>query len=130
MIDRDRAGQLLAERRAQLEQLRQGLDLSGSDEQEDLSALSSADQHPADIGTETFNRESDFSLLEQIEGELERLGEAEQRLRSGTYGTCEICGRAISEERLEAMPETARCIDHAETGAAANGGTEPTGEAT
>jgi DnaK suppressor protein len=30
---------------------------------------------------------------------------------SGTYGTCERCGRPIAEERLEAIPWALLCID-------------------
>ena len=30
---------------------------------------------------------------------------------AGTYGTCETCGRPISEERLEAIPYATQCID-------------------
>jgi DnaK suppressor protein len=36
-----------------------------------------------------------------------------ERLDSGTYGRCEICGRMIDDERLEARPETTRCREHA-----------------
>lgn len=32
------------------------------------------------------------------------------RLRSGTYGTCEKCGRFISPERLDALPMANLCI--------------------
>ncbi|MER3452920.1 MAG: molecular chaperone DnaK, partial [Acidimicrobiia bacterium] len=42
------------------------------DEREDESVgeLSGHDQHQADLGTETFEREKDLSILEQIEAEL------------------------------------------------------------
>jgi RNA polymerase-binding transcription factor DksA len=31
----------------------------------------------------------------------------------GQYGSCEICGKEIEVERLEAIPSTAVCIKHA-----------------
>jgi RNA polymerase-binding transcription factor DksA len=36
-----------------------------------------------------------------------------QRIEDGTYGTCEVCRKPIGEERLLAIPWTARCIEHA-----------------
>jgi DnaK suppressor protein len=78
-----------------------------------ISELSSADQHQGDIGTETFEREKDFSLLEQLEAEIGDLDAALRKIDEGTYGTCEICGREIEPERLEAMPGTRTCIEHA-----------------
>ena len=32
---------------------------------------------------------------------------------SGAYGTCEVCGEPISPDRLEVMPSTSFCIQHA-----------------
>jgi RNA polymerase-binding transcription factor DksA len=33
------------------------------------------------------------------------------RIDEGTYGTCEHCGKAIPEARLQALPATSRCVD-------------------
>ena len=82
--------------------------LNGDDR---LGELSSLDQHQADVGTETFDRERDLSILEQVEAELADVEHALRRLDEGTYGTCEACGRPISEERLEALPATRFCLD-------------------
>jgi RNA polymerase-binding transcription factor DksA len=106
------AERLQAERR-RLEGLRQGLDqddLRGQTEQESLAELSSVDQHPADSGTETFNRERDLAIGEQVEAELDDVEAALERLENGTYGTCEACGQPIEEERLEALPATRFCL--------------------
>ena len=32
-------------------------------------------------------------------------------IETGTYGRCSVCGRAIPEERLEAIPETQLCVE-------------------
>src|SRR5438876_408008 len=71
------------------------------DESEDdsISELSSNDQHPADIGSETFEREKDLSILEQVEAELADVEHALRRLEDGTYGICEACGQPIDEAR-------------------------------
>ena len=46
----------------------------------------------------------------------EQLGDVEAalgKLADGTYGRCEQCEAEIGEARLEAMPATRYCIDHA-----------------
>jgi DnaK suppressor protein len=43
----------------------------------------------------------------------DRVLAAIERLESGTYGRCEVCGREIDDERLETRPETNRCREHA-----------------
>lgn len=52
-------------------------------------------------------------LYDQLRRDLDDVEKALTRMDEGTYGTCEICGRVIGAERLEAMPATAACIDHA-----------------
>jgi RNA polymerase-binding transcription factor DksA len=80
-------------------------------EEDSLAELSSSAQHQADIGTETFDRERDVSILEQVEAELADVELALRRLDDGTYGTCEACGRLIGDSRLEAKPEARLCLD-------------------
>ena len=36
------------------------------------------------------------------------------RIDNGTYGRCEVCGREIDDERLEARPEVSTCREHAD----------------
>jgi RNA polymerase-binding transcription factor DksA len=69
-----------------------------------VSELSSLDQHPADLGSETFERERDLSLLEEVEVEIADIRRAFVRLDRGVYGSCEACGCDIGDDRLEAMP--------------------------
>ena len=52
-------------------------------------------------------------LYDQLRRDLDDIEKALERMDEGTYGTCEVCGNQISEARLEAMPSTRRCIDHA-----------------
>ena len=113
-MDHDTARDRLSSERARLESMRDNFadeGLGEESEQESLTELSTFDQHQADIGSETFEREKDLSILEQIEAELADVEHAIRRLDEGTYGTCEACGRPISEERLEAMPATRLCHD-------------------
>jgi RNA polymerase-binding transcription factor len=66
-----------------------------------------------DTATVTYDRELDYSLEENSEGVLREIDAALQRIDDGTYGICEVCGKPIGEERLEAMPWTRLCIDDA-----------------
>src|SRR5512140_2333959 len=50
-------------------------------------------------------------LVDIRQSEITQLAEAEQKLNAGTYGTCEDCGKEISEERLRAVPYAIRCVD-------------------
>jgi RNA polymerase-binding transcription factor DksA len=84
--------------------------LTSESEGENFDALTTTGQHPANLGTETFDRERDLSILEQVEGELADIEHALARIEKGTYGTCEACGGPIEEERLEARPEARLCL--------------------
>ena len=53
------------------------------------------------------------TLAGNLQSQLEAVEHALARLDDGTYGTCESCGKAIGAERLEAIPATSQCIDHA-----------------
>lgn len=77
-----------------------------------IGELSGYDNHPADIGTELFERGKDVALNEEDEKQLEEVETALFRMEAGDYGTCVVCGKGIPYERLEAVPETAYCIDH------------------
>ena len=46
-------------------------------------------------------------------GELDDIEHALARMDEGTYGTCEVCGSQITAARLELLPATRFCIDHA-----------------
>ena len=114
-MDMDLARQRLAEERERLEGVRSTFDdehLTDQSENDSVGELSSYDQHQADMGTETFEREKDLSILEQVEAELADVEHALRRLDEGSYGTCEVCGKVIPDERLEAMPATRLCLEH------------------
>lgn len=119
-MDADEARSRLVEERERLDALRNDFaddGLTAESEESSLGELSSLDQHQADVGTETFNRERDLSILENIEAELADVEHAIRRLDDGSYGTCEACGKPIDDARLEAMPAARFCVEdqaHAE----------------
>jgi RNA polymerase-binding protein DksA len=111
-METEEAHRRLQEERARLEDLRSNFDDDQQSELESLGELSSLDQHQADLGTETFEREKDLAILERVEAELVDIEHAMRRLDDGTYGTCEVCGREIGEDRLRALPATRLCVEH------------------
>jgi DnaK suppressor protein len=111
-MDKATARKRLEEERTRLQGIRDGLQREQEEStSETAGELSSFDQHPGDIGTETFEMERNVSLLEQVENELQEIEAAFERLERGEYGTCQACGRPIGDERLEAMPAARFCIE-------------------
>lgn len=88
-----------------------GLDDSMKDSVGDLSSY---DNHSADMGTEMYEREKDFALNDLDEEHLRKVHGALDRIDQGTYGYCKVCQREIAFQRLEAVPFTEYCIEHAE----------------
>jgi RNA polymerase-binding protein DksA len=113
-VDVERFRELLQDEQVRLEQVRNAvLEETATTESEGAAIveLSVVDQHPADIGTETFEREKQASILELAERQLQDIERAVSRLDAGTYGTCEACGAVIPVERLEARPAARFCLD-------------------
>ena len=80
--------------------------------------LSSAPVHLADVASGMVDAE--VEVLHTERGILEQITDAIARLDNGTYGVCDNCGTAISEERLKALPYTPFCVQCARTESAAN----------
>ena len=58
------------------------------------------------------NRETNASLLAELEAQYDLVLAALSRITKGTYGVCTVCGNAIEEARLEANPTATTCIAH------------------
>ena len=77
----------------------------------DASTLANLDdEHDPEGATVAFERAQVAVLLERAHAQLLEVDDALDRLRSGTYGVCERCGRPIPGERLEAKPATRVCV--------------------
>ncbi|WP_257350169.1 TraR/DksA C4-type zinc finger protein [Pseudalkalibacillus decolorationis] len=74
--------------------------------------LSQYDNHPADSGTELYEREKDIALNAHLKEELSDINYSLKQMEDGTYGTCEVTGKQIPIERLKALP-SARTIKEA-----------------
>lgn len=70
-----------------------------------------------DSGEQAIEREND-DVLEALGGlarsELEQINTALARIEQNEYGSCTLCKKAISAERLKAIPYADRCINCAD----------------
>ncbi len=111
---------------AQLDDLRRRLDEEHSDLDADIARTNSTDiqadkeydpefssqsNHPAESATETFQQERGLAVEGMLQGQLAQVERAQARMKDGSYGRCEICGRDIPLERLQAKPSATLCID-------------------
>ena len=62
--------------------------------------------HQADAGSDSYDRDFALSLLSQEQDALYEIDEALKRIEQGIYGVCEMSGKPINHERLEAIPFT------------------------
>ncbi len=54
-------------------------------------------------------------LDENEQKEMQAINRALARIELGEFGACEVCGKEIEVERLEAIPWTSVCSKHART---------------
>ena len=101
----------IADRKAQLEALRADLLGRIGGIQEEL------DSHQAFDWEEMAAEREGEEVLEgmglEAQAELRAIAAALGRIESGDYGVCQVCGEPISEARLDVLPYTPFCKDHA-----------------
>jgi DnaK suppressor protein len=68
------------------------------------SEASAFGMHQADAGSDAYDRDFALSLLSQEQDALYEIDQALKRIELGTYGVCEMSGKAIPHMRLEAIP--------------------------
>jgi RNA polymerase-binding transcription factor DksA len=71
------------------------------------------DENFADSGQVAAEQGENKVLVASLRDQLTDVEKALAKMDDGGYGTCERCGEAIAEPRLEAMPATRYCINHA-----------------
>lgn len=60
--------------------------------------------------TEAVDRLAKVGVAEQLASMRADVARALEKLDDGTYGLCDVCGRLIPEQRLEARPASVRCV--------------------
>lgn len=87
---------------------RLGMDVSLRDA---TSELSSYDNHPGDLGTETYEAEVNQSFRISDKYMISEIDVALQKIKDESYGECEACHKGIEEDRLEIVPQARFCIN-------------------
>ena len=65
----------------------------------------------ADAAAVTAERTEVLGVVDSLKAQLANVDQALGKIAAGTYGICEDCGKAIPTARLEARPESVRCVD-------------------
>ncbi|MDR7419243.1 MAG: TraR/DksA C4-type zinc finger protein [Armatimonadota bacterium] len=68
------------------------------------------DDAAVDAATHALERDRDSAVETSLRSLLDEIDKARARLREGTYGVCDRCGRPISPHRLRAIPYATLCI--------------------
>ena len=63
--------------------------------------------------TQAIQQMADASSAQTLHSTLEAVLGAKAKLADGTYGQCDVCGEPIDEDRLEFLPWSTCCIEHA-----------------
>lgn len=73
-----------------------------------------ADSGPGDVIDESCgnsSKEAMFTTYTENRKQLRRVEAALERIATGEFGICAVCGGAIGLKRLQALPWANRCID-------------------
>ena len=104
---------LLSTIRASLEDERSHLRQQLGELEAGNEASLSFDENFADSGQVAAEQGEAKALAGSLKEQLDDVERALGKLEDGTYGTCEVDGKPINDARLEAMPATRFCIEHA-----------------
>lgn len=68
----------------------------------------------AEVGTESWDRETALRVAAQESEAVREIDEALIRIKDGTYGVCEGTGKPIPKARLEVFPWARYTVEHQE----------------
>lgn len=105
-VDRTRMTELLQARRRELAKELDRL----TEAPRDPMASVSFGKRIGDGTTEAVERISTTAVARRLAATATEVDRALERLSAGTFGTCEVCGGPIPEERLEAIPWAGTCV--------------------
>jgi DnaK suppressor protein len=83
---------------------------SGDWEALPVSEVSEADSNNEADGVEDWNER--HATVSQLEVMFRNCNRALDNIERGTFGTCEVCGEMIEENRLHILPTARTCMTH------------------
>ena len=67
--------------------------------------------HMADAGTDAHQMEKNFLFIARENHYIKNLENALERIDSGNFGICSLCGELIPEERMIEVPNATKCVE-------------------
>lgn len=67
--------------------------------------------HMADAGSDSHQLEKNFLFISRENSYIKNLEIALERIDSGEFGVCVLCGELIPEERMIEVPNATKCVD-------------------
>lgn len=102
---------LLQEKKELISQLESFADKNNNSENDYDAKFPNYGEHEDENASEVADFESDLYLEKTLEKSLNKVDEALERIKKGTYGTCEKCGKPIDEKRCIVFPTATKCMD-------------------
>ena len=66
--------------------------------------------HMAEAGTDSYEREKGFQLMNRESDYYKFLNKALERIKDGSFGICKVCNSLIPEERMMEVPNATKCV--------------------
>lgn len=85
------------------------MEIANKESRQEQSAGSG--EHMADAGSDAYDRDFALSMLANDKNSFLAIENALKRIANGTYGVCEMCGKKIPHERLQALPFALYTVD-------------------
>ena len=63
--------------------------------------------------SQAVERITQVDAAKKLDAKLGNVERALEKLDEGTYGSCDVCGDPIGDERLGAIPWAVLCVEHA-----------------
>jgi RNA polymerase-binding protein DksA len=108
---KDELNEVRSQLRADVKRLSHELDESAGDLADLMrDAGEGAGSDQADVGSATFERDQEMTIVNNARDMLQQSEHALERIADGTYGVCEVCGNPIGKNRLMVFPRATMCL--------------------
>jgi RNA polymerase-binding protein DksA len=108
---KDELNEVRSQLRADVKRLSHELDESAGDLADLMrDAGEGAGSDQADVGSATFERDQEMTIVNNARDMLQQSEHALERIADGTYGVCEVCGNPIGKNRLMVVPRATMCL--------------------
>lgn len=82
---------------------------AGREGEQEVVAAEDFDEPGGDAAVDTAERDQARAAATEVKEILDRVDKALEKIKEGTYGVCEVCGKPIPAARLQLVPWATRC---------------------